>query len=66
MDCGFNEPATCKDGYVPVNGGILPGCNYKCLPPGCGHAPPPPPSVNFDCSRGCDRVAIRNAWLSYR
>ena len=43
-DCGWGrqEPATCRDGYVPiitygVDGGRhnRPACEYSCYPPGC-------------------------------
>ena len=41
--CGWEEPATCRDGYVAVptpgaDGGIHsnPSCEYSCYPPGCG------------------------------
>ena len=41
--CGWEEPATCRDGYVAVptpgaDGGMHgnPSCEYSCYPPGCG------------------------------
>ena len=41
--CGWEEPATCRDGYVAVptpgaDGGMHgnPSCRYSCYPPGCG------------------------------
>ena len=40
--CGWEEPATCRDGYVAVptpgaDGGMHgnPSCEYSCYPPGC-------------------------------
>jgi hypothetical protein len=33
--CGFDEPATCTDGYVARPNGDGSDCMYSCYPPGC-------------------------------
>merc|ERR1719223_817250 len=62
--CGWEEPATCRDGYVAVptpgaDGGMHsnPSCEYSCYPPHC--APPAsssPPSCAGDDSK-CSSIA---------
>ena len=61
--CGWEEPATCRDGYVAMptpdgREGWPAGCEYSCYPPHC--APPPssspPPCAGDDskCSSAAD------------
>ena len=48
--CGWEEPATCRDGYLalPTPGAEHDSCEYSCYPPGC--APPSPPAGTNSCS----------------
>ena len=58
--CGFDEAATCTDGYVAIPNGDGSDCMYSCYPPGCsdddggGYSQYNCPPEFTDCGTFCD------------